>query len=265
MDLVFARQSGKFVIVMVVLLQLAVVSAQGQTQITTCGTVIDKPGKYALANDLQCSGVAISVTSYGVLLDLGGRTITGPGNGNGIGVDAHLSRREYGKTTIINGSITDMGTGINLWVDCSDCALIDLEYTQVSNSGIGYHIQGSKAYKVNVLRNYAESNSWGFVVEADQNGGCWECEFDQNEAYANFNDGFQFTRVFLGGVRENQSWSNGGNGIAAGHSTTNIVSNTAENNGKFDLFQGTGDEGYDQCIDIWIDNTYRTKNLQCIH
>lgn len=63
------------------MLQLLAVAAQAQIPITSCGTVIDAPGRYYLANDLNCQSgdAAITIDRGDVELDLDNHHITGPG------------------------------------------------------------------------------------------------------------------------------------------------------------------------------------------
>lgn len=57
------------------------------TAVTACGTVIDRPGKYFLANDLiECPGNGIEIRSSRVELKLRGHAITS-GNASGTGID----------------------------------------------------------------------------------------------------------------------------------------------------------------------------------
>jgi hypothetical protein len=71
------------------LLQLTVVSAQGQNQITHCLTFITAPGEYVLANDLtNCSGdgIIIGGNANGVVLNLAGHQITGSSSAQRAGI-----------------------------------------------------------------------------------------------------------------------------------------------------------------------------------
>src|SRR5450759_2835397 len=82
-----ATRLGKYLLTTLAffpLLQLLAVSAQRQTPITSCGTVINTPGQYYLANDLNCHDyeVAITIESTNVELDLDHHQITGPGAGS---------------------------------------------------------------------------------------------------------------------------------------------------------------------------------------
>ena len=61
-------------------------AAVAATEITSCPFVIDQAGEYALAQDLTCSGDGIVITASNVHLSLAGHKLTGPDNGQGVGI-----------------------------------------------------------------------------------------------------------------------------------------------------------------------------------
>jgi hypothetical protein len=231
------------------LLQLTVVSAQGQNQITHCLTFITAPGDYVLANDLvNCSadGIIIGGNADGVVLHLAGYQITGSSSARraGIRVQSGAHARIMGPGIIRNYTA---GFGILLVSG-------RVEVTGVTSTGndVGFYFTGGRAM---VHGNIATNNVDGFYMVATG-------ELTDNLASGNSQDGI-FT-----GAREraqflhNTAVFNGRYGIAADRDSSgkDIISNTALNNLGYDLFDGNRD-----CQNRWVDNTFGTSKGPCIH
>lgn len=82
-----------------------------------CGETIRQ--NMTLTADLNCSGHGIVIVGEGIVLDLGGHTIKGPGKGGWVWPEPALSSigirvRNRKNLTIRNGRITDFATGILL-------------------------------------------------------------------------------------------------------------------------------------------------------
>src|ERR1019366_825876 len=231
------------------LLQLTVVSAQGQNQITRCGSFITAPGEYVLANDLtNCSGdgIIIGGNAKGVVLNLAGHQITGSSSAQraGIKIQSGANARIVGPGVIANYTA---GFGVLLVSG-------RVEVTGVTSTGndVGFYFNGGRAM---VHGNIATNNVDGFYMVATG-------ELTDNLASGNSQDGI-FT-----GAREraqflhNTAVFNGRYGIAADRdsSVKDIISNTALNNLGYDLFDGNRD-----CQNRWVDNTFGTSKGPCIH
>lgn len=88
--------------------------ASGQTvrTIPFAPITITEPGTYQLTRDIVSSGpeTMINVTASGVVIDLNGFQIVGPGNNTGIGVQVDGARN----VTVKNGVIANMGVGVRV-------------------------------------------------------------------------------------------------------------------------------------------------------
>ena len=238
---------------LLLLLQLAVVSAQGQTQITTCGTFVTVPGEYVLANDLTCSKYGIIITGVkDVVLKLNGHRIIGsstPEGAAGIKVQSAAARiRIQGPGVISNftgknsGGVLFFSTGLQ-------------EITAVTCTGntTGFLVVGP----ARVHGNVATSNVDGFVSMRGRT------EISDNLATGNSQDGI-VTTSFQGvdRIMHNTAAFNGRYGISAerGAMDNYIMSNTALDNGAYDLFDGNR-----SCENTWVDNTFGISQGPCIH
>jgi nitrous oxidase accessory protein NosD len=87
-------------------------------------TVIDRAGVYVLARNFRSkgTGVAIAVRASNVTLDLGGRTVSGPGSkqGTGISVEGATNVR------IAGGSLRGFGIGIQV-IDATNVRVADVQ------------------------------------------------------------------------------------------------------------------------------------------
>lgn len=87
----------------------------GQPAGISCGSTITRDS--TLDRDLKCDKDAITVGKDGIVLDLGGHTITGPGKGGWVwpgratsSVGVRLTNRS--RVTVRNGRLTDFATGV---------------------------------------------------------------------------------------------------------------------------------------------------------
>jgi hypothetical protein len=231
------------------LLQLAVVSAQGQNQITRCGTFITAPGEYVLANDLtNCSGdgIVIGGNTKGVLLSLAGHQITGSTSPRSAGIKIQSGA---GARIVGPGVISSYTAGFGVLLVSGS-----VEVTGVTCTGndVGFYLTGGRAM---VHGNIANNNVDGFYMVATG-------EFTDNLASGNSQDGIVTTARQRIQLLHNTSVFNGRYGIEAGQysSDKDIISNTALNNVSHDLFDGNSD-----CRNRWVDNTFGTSKGPCIH
>lgn len=237
---------------LLLLAQLTVVCAYGQTPITTCGTSLSG-GEYVLANDLNCTGdgIVIRFNTQPIVLNLQGHRITGSNtpNRSGIFVDSLASVRVVGPGVISNytaGEGVFLGTG-GLAISAVTC----------TGNKVGFYFSaGTNGKEVTALarNNVAENNVDGFYMAAAG-------ELDSNLANGNSRDG-----IFTATTKRVTFWHNTatfngryGIGTEQGSSNKNITSNTALDNVGFDLFEGNSN-----CQDRWSQNTFGTKNLPCI-
>lgn len=256
----FATRLPKYLLITTVLLllaQLAVVPAQAQTQITTCGTNITLPGDYVLANDLlACPGDGIDVSFGHVTLELGNHQIIGSGTGTGIRVAraTGLARevKIHGPATISN-----FDKGVDL---------VDSEKGELS----GVTCTG---------------NNTGFVIELREDS--WDNQVHDNVATGNHGDGFVINDDWSHYVG-NRSNQNSGSGIvlSAAHGRDNFVNgNTANQNANYGIQAQSGatqnmieenhatgnfvrdlaDDNPAGCPNTWYHNSFGTSNKQCIH
>lgn len=230
-------------------LQLALVSAEGQNQITSCGSLITASGEYVLANDLtNCSGdgIIIGGNAKGVVLSLASHQITGSSNAQraGIKIQSGANARIAGPGVIANYT---GGYGVLLV-----SGRVEVTGVTANGNDVGFSFNGGRAI---VHGNVATNNVDGFYMVATG-------ELTDNLASGNSQDGI------FAGAREraqflhNTAVFNGRYGIAADRDSSgkDIISNTALNNAGFDLFDGNT-----SCQNRWVDNTFGTSNGPCIH
>jgi len=237
-----------FTLAALLLLQLAVVPAHGQTQITRCGTIITTSGQYVLANDLNCSsfGIIIGNNVNNVVIHLARHNITGSSGAQkaGIKIQSGAHARIVGPGVIRN--YTD-GFGVLL-------ASGNVEVTAVTCTGndVGFFFSNGRAV---VHGNIATNNLDGFYMSAAG-------ELTDNLASGNSQDGIFTTATERIQVMHNTAAFNGRYGIGAARDSRNkdIVSNTALDNVSYDLFEDNR-----ECQNRWIDNTFGTANRPCIH
>jgi hypothetical protein len=249
------RQQQLTTTTLLLLVTLATVSAHGQTQITSCGTVISEGGEYVLANDLTCSGngIVVSLNTRQIDLNLGGHRITGSSARNtaGIRVDSLAPVLIQGPGVISNFTA---GSGILLWGGG-----VQIYAVTCTGNQEGFYFSPGLNGKQNtaaIVRNsIAENNVDGFYVASSG-------EFTDNSANGNSRDGISTATMQRVRFSGNTATFNGRYGIAtvSGSNGKDIRSNTALDNVGFDLFEGNSN-----CQNKWNDNTFGTSNLSCIH
>lgn len=230
------------------LLLLAAVSAQGQTQITRCGTFILKPGNYVLVNDLtncQADGIIIGGNSKDIVLNLAGHQITGSATAQraGIKIQSGAHALIAGPGVIRNYTA---GYGISLISG-------SVEITGVTCTGndVGFYLHGGTAM---VHSNIANNNVDGFYMVATG-------ELNDNLATGNTQDGI-FTGVSERATfQHNTAAFNGRYGMVADRDASNkdIIFNTSLGNATYDLFDDNS-----TCQNKWVNNTFGTSSGPCI-
>jgi parallel beta-helix repeat protein len=226
-----------------------VVAAHAQTQITRCGTSIRNPGRYELANDLlNCPGNGIQVNTGGVvILNLNSHQITGTGMAN-TGILARLVQGELNIVAIGGpGTISGFNTGVQT-SNSSEVEVVNLTCTR-NVTGFAFSAGTTGV----VQGNTASENSHGFQINNSST------QFRNNTADRNHGEGFVISG--LGNTfRENIALDNSTFGFYCSGSQNQIVSNIARGNYYYDLFEDRLD-----CLNQWINNAFRQKNLPCIH
>ena len=236
---------------LLLVVQLMLVSAQAQIPVTTCGTMITQPGRYSLANDLlQCPGDGIVIQSADVSLNLNGHQVTGPSHSSTHGILVALPPKA---SVIIDGpgTIANFGTGVEL-----DLANGSAYIASVTSQRNYFGFMVTKGSNVTLGNDTAANNlTIGFALYDIDDSGIFE-----SSAYAN-GDGI----VMLGSRNEiilNKVNKNEKNGIVVfGGGENRISTNAAQGNSRYDLYQlgdGCG-------TNTWVNNTFTTANLPCIH
>jgi hypothetical protein len=134
-------------------------------------TVIDRPGCYVLARSfsLEEPGAAIVIAASNVSLDLSGRTLTGPGGKEGVGVRIEGTSSVH----VFGGIVTRFGTGIE--VRDANNVRIDGLHVHGEDAGgpppgeVGVLIVNSRA--VFVERNVISRTFLGIFVRGGGSGG----------------------------------------------------------------------------------------------
>jgi len=222
--------------------------SQAQTRISGCGSNLTSPGRYVLANDLSCSGTAITISGVGIELSLGGHRISGANLDVGVQVGLLGGGRILGPGTIACSKAS--AVGINVFFAQR---LVEVMGVTVTGGAIAFSVNDAK---VAFRGNTASGSGIGFNLLLSD-----ESELSGNTANGNSAYGFS-----IGGLRnhilQNTALNNGQNGIRVPSGSTNnqITNNTATGNRAFDLFEGNG-----ACANVWASNTFRTANQRCIH
>jgi len=233
------------------LLQLAVVSAQGQTQITRCGTFITTPGQYVLANDLtNCSGdgIIIGGNAKDVVVSLANHRISGSPSAN---VRTAGIKIQSGASALISGPgvISNYKAGFGVLLASGS---VDISGVTCTGNDVGFYFSGGVAV---AHGNIANNNVDGFYASRG--------ELTNNLATGNSQDGFVAYTPDRSQLLNNTAAFNGRYGIVALQNSGNkdIVSNTALDNGDYDLFE----DNSGQCKSAWVDNVFGTASPSCIH
>jgi parallel beta-helix repeat protein len=122
-----------------------------------------------LANDLKCNGDAFIITADNITLDLGGRTITGPGMGPQTWPQPQLDSvgvrtGGHAGVTIRNGTISEFSTGI-YFVDMEKSRIEDVTSQR---SRYGFYIHASNGNTI--LRSTVVGNIYGLhLQDANEN------------------------------------------------------------------------------------------------
>ncbi len=138
----------------------------GGLNLITGPTVITSPGYYRVANDFSASEDGIVVQSNWVWLDLGDRTITGPGNkaGRGIVLD------DVKHVLVSGGELETFGIGVALLGTTKSCVRrVDVEGgDEFADPGAGNPPQIGillvNSYRNSVRRNELEGINLGIFV-----------------------------------------------------------------------------------------------------
>ncbi len=236
--------------VLLLVMQGVTFSAQAQISVTTCGTMITQPGTYALANDLlQCPGDGIVIRSAGVSLNLNGHQITGPGLSSTHGIQVTLPPNE---SVIIDGpgTIANFGTGLELDLAHGRAFIVSVTARQ---NRFGFMVLNGN--NITLGNNTAVNNIViGFALYDTDDSSLVESSANAN------GDGI----IILGARNEiilNTANHNAKHGIVAFSGAHNRIStNTALGNSRYDLYQLGQD-----CTNTWVNNTFNSANLPCIH
>lgn len=233
------------------LAQLLTVSAQGQIAITNCGTVINQPGHYYLANDLNCQSgdAAITIERGDVILNLNSRQITGPGAMSRTG---GIWVRDSAAENILllgPGVIRNMAVGVRI----SSRGLAVVRDLTCNGNGNGFIVD---EHVIPIARaNTASENLYSGMLIGGSGG-----DIGENTLNNNGIDG-----IIVGGSRNfvdhsNVAQFNRRRGISVRGRNNVIEMNTARFNGEDDLF-----EDHPNCENLWENNTFKNANLRCIH
>jgi parallel beta-helix repeat protein len=142
-------------------------SLSAAPQSAQCGQRI--ASDFVLANDLKCNGDAFIITADNITLDLGGRTITGPGMGPQTWPQPQLDSvgvrtGGHAGVTIRNGTISEFSTGI-YFVDMEKSRIEDVTSQR---SRYGFYIHASNGNTI--LRSTVVGNIYGLhLQDANEN------------------------------------------------------------------------------------------------
>jgi parallel beta-helix repeat protein len=220
----------------------------------TTPLIIDQPGHYNVTRDLVSSGSAILIAANGVVLDLHGHTISGPGSAE-FGFTGIAVQNASG-VTIENGVLTGFYFAIYLQSASGSTVTGNL----LTGNGIGIVLVSSNN---NALAgNAATGNAEGFEIDFSSN----------NTLSGNTASGNRYDGIFLFGSNNNvltgnSASDNGFLGILlkGSNSGNTLTGNTATGNGTsgngyFDLYDGSPNCG----SNTWTNNTFGTANQPCI-
>ena len=203
-------------------------SISAAAQSAQCGQGIT--ADFVLANDLKCNGDAFVINADNVTLDLGGRTITGPGMGPQTWPQPQLDTvgvRTGGHSgvTIRNGTISDFSTGI-YFIDMEKSRIEDVTsqrnrygfYIHASNGNTirrstvvgniyGLHLQDANENLVegnNLIRQtYNSPGGYGIYLYRSQNNRIVENTIENNVNWGIWFSDARNNRVFRNNVAGN--------------------------------------------------------------
>lgn len=234
---------------LLLLIEFAAAGAHAQTQITACGTRIQSPGQYVLANDLlNCPGNGIEINrADDVVLNLNGHRITGSTAPRtaGIRVVFGAKARIVGPGVISNFTGT-VGSGV-----FSNASTVDITAVTCTRNEVGFFLSGIATVHGNVAANNVD----GFSTTASG-------EYSDNLATGNTVNGIEMSAPTSAQFLHNTVAFNGNYGIETYFTAANkqITENTVLDNGTYDMYEGNGD-----CRNLWVHNTFGTANKSCIH
>lgn len=214
--------------------------AQGPTEIATCQT-ISKSGAYKLVNNLTSTGDCLLVNADYVTIDLGGFAIIGgPSKGTAIqfvGPTPQTPRRGFAAR---NGTISGFATGIQfIRVGGTDGAIVEGLRIFGTADGIlvrGAVVRGNTVICGGIGIRVVNGSVTGNVVEDCEDG------IDAFDGVVNGNSVFGTgtgTGINVVGTAIGNTITEYGVGIAA-TCPSNLTDNTATNNGKNLVLNGTG-------------------------
>ncbi len=249
-----APRLGKSLLVtmaFLLLLPLLALAAQAQIPITRCGTVINRPGRYYLANDLNCrtGDAAIAIDRGDVELDLHSHQIVGPGSGSRIG--GIWVRDSAGDNVTLLGPGMIRGMGVCVRISSRGQAV----FSRLTCTGNGNGFITDQHVTAIARANTASQNLYSGMTISGSGG-----QIGGNTADGNGYDG-----IIVGGTRNhvdhtNVAMNNGRRGISVPGRGNVIDTNTAQFNHEYDMF-----EAHETCENSWDNNTFNTANLSCIH
>ncbi len=221
--------------------------------VDACGAVLSSPGSYVLSTDLACTGAgaAISITSPGVDLDLGGHTLTGDSTAGGIGVavtdvsDVHVhggTLASFSKAVAFDGATTSRITGLTVtgdWPDLDHFYAVELHESTdnvvTGNSVTGYLF----AFEIeefslrNVLRhNTATGNQVGVDLVEDAHDNVIELNDLSGNTETNAQGGDDVSGNRFAGNDLSDAGDDGFRSFGIDFVDNVIVGNTIRNNGR---------------------------------
>jgi hypothetical protein len=146
-------------------------SGSAECRPVTRPSVISRPGCYVLARNISLEepGVAIVITASNVSLDLSGRTLTGPGGKQGVGIRIEGARG----VRVFGGIVARFGTGVEVR-DANNVRVEGLHIRGEDRGGpppgeVGLMIVNSRA--VFAERNVISRTFLGIFVRGGASGG----------------------------------------------------------------------------------------------
>jgi len=256
----FATRLSKYLLITTALLLLAqlAVPAQAQTQITSCGTVIDAPGNYVLANDLNCPGIdGIDITASNVTLELNNHQITGY-RMSYAGLAVFKNNTVLSHVTINGpGTITNFMHGVFFYSQTYG----SLSRITCTGNYLGFLISGPGSEYNLIENNTANLNQhYGFQITSP--GGI----YGYNQANQNGDAGFLLAAddAQANALGSNTADQNTYGIVTLPGAAHNLISgNSAHGNSAYDLSE-LNYHLFD-CTNIWQRDNFGTRNKECIH
>jgi parallel beta-helix repeat protein len=196
--------------------------AIGKTiKIDHCPFTITAPGSYCLTHNLGCQGTAIKILASEVDLDLGGRTITGNGTGEGILVEWQEN------VHIHDGTVQGFETGVAFGATL-DNTIDHLNAKQ--NTWFGLAGRGGSTGLTMTDNTATDNGGGGILFDSGSHGNTLAYNTANHNGYVGIAIG---NGAFGNSVTHNSANRNGANGIALEWDTyDNVVTdNTANQNG----------------------------------